>query len=197
MNKHAHEGHLPIMLKMPPDFSEVQFRTLAGLNKEIRIERDTEGKLVIMSPTFGETSKRNSGINFQLHLWSEQSGKGEVLESSGGFRLPNGAVRSPDASWLSDEQVKSLSPENWKDFLPLCPEFVIELRSGSDRLSVLQKKMVEYMDNGAKLGWLIDPYKSKVHVYQSNSVKVLDKPKSVSADPLLEDFSLDLTNIWA
>ena len=163
----------------------------------MRIERNSQGKLVIMSPVFGETSKRNLEIVFRLRLWSEQSGKGEVLESSGGFRLPNGAVRSPDASWLSDEQVQSLSAEDWKGFLPLCPEFVVELRSGSDRLSVLQEKMVEYMDNGAKLAWLIDPYESKVHVYQAEGVKVFSKPASISASPLLEGFSLDLTKIWS
>ena len=197
MNRHAHEGHLPITLTMPPDFSEVQFRALVGLNKELRIEKDNQGKLIIMSPTFGGTSKRNSEIHFQLRLWKEQSGKGEVLESSGGFRLLDGALRSPDASWLSDKQVQSLSAEDWEDFLPLCPEFVIELRSGSDRLSVLQEKMLEYIDNGAKLAWLIDPYESKVHIYQSDNAKVLDKPKNVSASPLLEGFSLDLTRIWA
>ena len=190
-----YEGQGPITLEMPPDFSEVQFRVLAGLNKEIRIEKDKQGKLVIMSPTFGETSDRNSEIIFQLRLWSNQTNKGRVLESSGGFRLPNGALRSPDASWLSDEQVQSLRAEDWKDFLPLCPEFVVELRSGSDRLSVLQEKMVEYMNNGAKLAWLIDPYESKVHVYKAESVEVLDTPKSVSASPLLEGFSLDVTKI--
>ncbi len=190
-----YEGQEPITLEMPPDFSEVQFRALARLNKGVRIERNDQGKLVIMSPVFGETSKRNLEIVFRLRLWSEQSGRGEVLESSGGFRLPNGALRSPDASWLSDEQVQSLSAEDWKDFLPLCPEFVVELRSGSDRLSILQEKMVEYMNNGAKLAWLIDPYESKVHVYKAKGVEVLDKPKSVSASPLLEGFSLDLTKI--
>lgn len=192
-----YEDQEPISLKMPPDFSEKQFHALARLNKEVRIERNNQGKLVIMSPVFGETSKRNLEIVFRLRLWSEQTGKGEVLESSGGFRLPNGAVRSPDASWLSDKQVQSLSAEDWKGFLPLCPDFVVELRSGSDRLSVLQEKMVEYMDNGTKLAWLIDPYEFKIHVYQTKNVEVLDKPKSVSANPLLEGFSLDLAKIWS
>lgn len=191
------EEYAPITLTMPPDFSEAQFSDLARLNKEIRIERDKQGKLVIMSPTFGGTSDRNSEIIFQLRLWSNQTGKGKVLESSGGFRFPNGALRSPDASWLSDEQVKSLSTEDWENFLPLCPEFVVELRSRSDRLSVLKSKMMEYLENGAKLAWLIDPYEFKIHVYQSNSVEVLNKPKSIKAGSLLEGFSLELTKIWA
>ena len=187
---------MPITLIMPPDFSEKQFRALAGLNKEVRIERDRQGKLVIMSSTFGGTSDRNSEIIFQLRLWSNQTGRGRVLESSGGFHLPNGALRSPDASWLSDNQVKSLSAEDWEDFLPLCPEFVIELRSRSDRLNLLQEKMIEYLSNGAKLAWLIDPYESNVHIYQAEGIKVLNKPLNISASPLLEGFSLNLVRIW-
>ncbi len=187
---------MPITLIMPPDFSEKQFRALVGLNKEVRIERDRQGKLVIMSPTFGGTSDRNSEIIFQLRLWSNQTGRGKVLESSGGFRLPNGALRSPDASWLSDNQVKSLSAEDWEDFLPFCPEFVIELRSRSDRLNLLQEKMIEYLSNGAKLAWLIDPYESNLHIYQAEGIKVLNKPPNISASPLLEGFSLSLARIW-
>lgn len=190
------EIHMPIVLTMPSDFNEVQFRILTGLNKGIRIEKDSQGKLVIMSPTFGGTSKRNSEINFQLRLWSKKFGEGEVLESSGGFRLPNGALRSPDASWLSDKQVKSLSTEDWEDFLPLCPEFVIELRSRSDKLNSLQEKMQEYINNGTKLAWLIDPYESKIHIYQTEGKQILNKPESISAAPLLSSFELNLSKIW-
>ena len=145
--------------------SNNQFFEFCQQNRDLRIELTKEGELVIMSPAGGGSSRSNARITQQLTTWAIKDGSGESFDSSGGFILPNGAVRSPDASWVSNEQLKTLSKKDWEKFLPLCPEFVIELRSASDSLRELQKKMVEYIDNGAQLTWLIDPKEKRVYVY--------------------------------
>ncbi len=176
--------------------SNNQFFEFCQQNRDLRIELTKEGELVIMSPTGGGSSDRNAEITYQLRDWSKQDGKGKSFDSSGGFILPSGAMRSPDASWVSNDKLKNLSEEDWEKFLPLCPEFVIELRSASDSLYELQKKMIEYLENGAQLGWLIDPKEKRVYVYASDDLKVLENPESVSAAPLLKGFSLELKDIF-
>ena len=178
--------------------SNNRFFEFCQQNSDLRIELTQEEELVIRAPAGGGSSYRNAQITYQLVGWSKQDGNGESFDSSGGFVLPNGAMRSPDGAWVSNDQLKNLSKEDWEKFLPLCPEFVIELRSASDSLRELQKKMIEYLENGAQLGWLIDPKEKRVYVYTSDDLKILENPKSVSAAPLLKDFNfnLDLEDIF-
>lgn len=167
------------------------------INAGLRIERTPGGELEIMAPTGGETGNRNSNLNYQLTGWTLADGTGVGFDSSTGFALPNGAVRSPDASWVGRERLSELTPEQKQRFLPLCPDFVVEISSPSDSLAALEAKMYEYIENGAKLGWLIVPTERKVHVYQPNQdVKTLESPQSISGDPVLPGFVLDLGRIW-
>ena len=149
-----------------------------------------------MAPAGGDTSAKNAEITIQLGLWAKRDGTGQTFDSSGGFVLSNGATRSPDASWVRHGPLAALTAEERARFLPLCPDFVIELRSPSDGLSELQDKMREYMENGAQLGWLIDPLGDQVFVYRPGArVERLEEPDSVSADPVLPGFRLELAEI--
>lgn len=189
----------PVVLHTRPalEMDEEQFFEFCQLNRDWRIERSAEGDLEVMVPTGGETSDRNSEINMQLRLWAKRDGVGVAFESNGGFVLPNGAMRSPDASWARRERLVNLTAEQKKRFLPLCPEFVIELRSPTDPLAPVEAKMREYIENGAQLGWLIDPVERKVHVHKPGEpVKLLDNPGKLSGDPVLSGFVLDLEPIW-
>ncbi len=187
-----------IILNLSPtiELSDEQFALICSNNRDLQLEKTATGELVIMPPTGGETGKRNSSINAQLWLWNAKYKLGEVFDSSTGFKLPLGATRSPDAAWIKKAKWNSLTPEQQKQFIPLCPDFVIELRSNSDSLLELQKKMQEYIDNGLTLGWLIDPQNQQVEIYQQNcSVQVLDNPISLSGKDILSTFTLDLTDI--
>lgn len=178
--------------------TEDQFFHFCQINRELRIERTSEGDIEVMIPTGGETSWRNSELTTDLGIWARQDGTGVVFDSSGGFRLPNGATRSPDAAWVKRSRLANLSPKQKKKFLPLCPDFVIELRSPSDSLRVLQNKMQEYLENGAQLGWLIDQTSKKVYIYRpGEEVECLHKPSKITGDPVLSGFVLDLKRIWA
>ncbi|NEP21628.1 Uma2 family endonuclease [Moorena sp. SIO3I6] len=190
----------PIVLRMPPalDMDDDQFFEFCQVNRDLRIERTLDGEIIVMPPTGGETSDRNSDINFQLRLWNRQTKLGKVFESSCGFKLPNGADRSPDASWLKLERWESLSKEQRKKFIPLCPDFVIELRSPSDRVKDLKDKMEEYMDNGARLGWLIEPNSRRVYIYRPGAdVEQLENPTTVKGDDsVLPGFVMVMEEIW-
>ena len=191
--------NLPLLVHFQPvlNLTEDQFFELCQLNRELRIERTAQGELLIMPPVGGETSEHNAEISMQLRQWAKREGTGTTTDSSGGFILPNTAVRSPDAAWIRHDRLTTLSTEQRKRFLPLCPDFVLELGSPTDSLSVLQDKMQEYMDNGAQLGWLIDPVRQQVFIYRPDlPVEQLDKPESVSGEPLLPGFRLDLREIW-
>ncbi|MCC3597206.1 Uma2 family endonuclease [Microcoleus sp. PH2017_26_ELK_O_A] len=147
-----------------------QFEALVFANPDLRLERTSQGELIMNPPTGGESSSRNLSISGQLGNWCEtHEDLGEGFDSSGGFILPNGATRSPDASWVSRARWEALTPKERKGFVPLCPDFVVELRSASDSLSTLQAKMREYMDNGARLGWLIDPQNQRVEIYRQQA----------------------------
>ena len=190
---------LPIVLKLSPliELTDRQFAEFCGLNRDLHIERTATGELEIMAPAFSETSRRNSEICRQLANWTRQDGTGCAYDSSGGFTLPNGAIREPDASWISRSRLEALTPEQRSGFYHTCPDFLVELRSDTDRLSVLRAKMQEYMDNGARLGWLIDPRNKRVYAYRPEAeVEVMDNPESVSADPILPAFTLNLREIW-
>ena len=179
------------------DFDDNQFFELCQRNRELRLERAATGEILMMSPAGGLTSNRNSEITRQLANWSERDGSGWTFDSSGGFELPNGAVRSPDAAWIELERLRELAPGEEERFLPLCPTFVIELRSPSDPLPTVEEKMREYLDNGCRLGWLIDPHTRRLQVYRTSAdIETLDLPATVSGDPELPGFVLDPGRIW-
>jgi Uma2 family endonuclease len=185
--------HLKPVVDLTPD----RFFELAGINKDLRMELTAEGELIVMPPAGGETGNRNATIAIRLGVWAEQDNAGIIFDSSTGFTLPNGAVRSPDASWVERSKWEALTNEQRKKFVPLCPDFVIELRSPTDSLSVLRDKMQEYLDNGAKLGWLIDPEQKRVYVYRPRSeAEELHNPEKIPGDPILSGFTLDLREIW-
>lgn len=191
--------HMAFVLRLRPvvELTGDKLLELSSLNRDLRLEMTAEGELIVMPPAGGETSDRNAEIIMQLRLWSKRDGAGVTFDSSGGFVLPNGAVRSPDASWVEQTRLAALLQEQRKKFLPLCPEFVVELRSPSDSLATLQAKMQEYLENGAKLGWLIDPENKRVYVYRPREpVRELKNPENVSGDPVLPSFVLDLREIW-
>ncbi len=190
---------IPMVLKFHPVISmtDEQLFEFCQLNKDFRIERKANGEIVIMSPTGAETEERNFDLTGQLWLWNKQDGTGVGFGSSGGFTLPNGAVRSPDAAWIKKVDWEAIPQDKRKKFAPLTPEFVVELRSESDSLKVLQDKMLEYINNGAKLGWLIDRKERKVYIYRPDiGVEELDNPSTLSGEDILSGFVLDLSSIW-
>ena len=189
----------PVVLHWPASMRLVndQFFEFCQANKELRIERTAQGDCEIMAPTGGTTGWRNSGLTAQLYNWAEREGSGVVFDSSSGFILPNGAIRSPDVSWVKKSRLATLTPEQKQRFLPLCPDFVIELRSPSDNLIALQDKMQEYIENGAILGWLIDTETRQVLVFQpQKKLFSLEKPEVLSANEVLIGFELDMQKIW-
>ena len=172
------------------------FYALCRANPEVKFERTTKGELIVMPPTGGETGRRNSELTFQLQGWSRQNELGVVFDSSTMFQLPNGAYRSPDAAWIPLEKWEALTPEGREAFPQICPDFVIELRSRSDSLRSIQDKMQEYMDNGARLGWLINPKGQQVGIYRHCLEKeVLLAPTSLFGEQLLPGFVLNLKGI--
>ena len=173
-----------------------EFEKICRQNRDLRFEMNREGEISAIPPAYSDTSERNADIVFQLKFWAKKNKTGKVYESSGGFILPNGAVRSPDASWILKERLERLSEKQRQGFINICPDFVIELRSTSDSLTKLKAKMTEYMENGASLGWLIDPSKGKVYIYRQNrDVEILEKPKTLSGENLLKGFKLNLSEI--
>jgi Uma2 family endonuclease len=187
------------VLRMPNDFklSDDAFFELCQVNHELRIERTATGEIIIMPPTGWETGNRNAEITGQLRNWSKQNSSGEAADSSTGFKLPSGADRSPDASWVRRERLAQLTAEQKRKFLPLCPDFVVELVSPTDKLEDGKAKMEEYLANGAQLGWLIDPAERRVYVYRPDrAIEVLENPDSVAGDPELPGFVLQLAEIW-
>ena len=177
--------------------TDEQFFQLCEINEELRFERTARGELIIMPPTGGETSNRNGRLNQQLFNWADVNGTGITFDSSGGFKLPNGADRSPDAAWVKQERWDILTPEQKERFIPLCPDFVIELLSPSDSLKVIQEKMQEYRDNGTRLGWLINRKSRQVEIYRlDQEVEVIESPATLSGENVLPGFVLNLELIW-
>lgn len=166
-------------------------------NRDVRIEQNAKGEIIIMPPTGWETGDRNAEINLQLRIWAKKDKRGKTCDSSTGFKLPNGAKRSPDASWILKERLENFSAKQLQRFLPLCPDFVLELSSPTDSLKDLQEKMDEYIENGARLGWLLDSKNKRVFIYRPNEeIEVLKHPETISGAPVLEGFELDLREIW-
>jgi Uma2 family endonuclease len=190
--------------------TQEQFAALAIANQDLQLERTAQGELIVNPPTGWETGKRNSSITGQLDRWDEKNENlGQVFDSSTAFILPNGATRSPDASWVSQPRWDTLTPEQTGTFANICPDFVVELRSpltplkkggigsASDTLKSVQEKMQEYMDNGANLGWLIDPQNRTVEVYRVGlEVEILSNPIELSCEEVLPGFVLDLRRVW-
>ena len=178
--------------------TQEQFAALAAANRNLRLERTAQGELIVNPPTGWETGERNWSISGELYLWWRNSGEpGKAFDSSTGFILPNGATRSPDASWVSRERWQALTPEQKGAFANICPDFIVELRSSSDRLGSLQAKMREYIDNGALLGWLIDPQQRRVEIYRPGlAVEVLENPTELSGEAVLPGFVLNLRRVW-
>ncbi|MBA2448685.1 MAG: Uma2 family endonuclease [Chloroflexi bacterium] len=190
---------LPLILRLRPalDVSDDQLFELCQLNRELRIERTGQGELLIMPPTGYETGEQNNEVNRQLGNWAKHDGTGTTFDSSTGFRLPNGAIRSPDGGWIQRERLAGIPAEQRKRFLPLCPDFVIEFRSPTDTLRDVQDKMEEYIANGAQLGWLFDPNPRHVYIYRpDNEAERLENPTTIPGDPLLPGFVLDLREVW-
>ncbi|ACA99668.1 conserved hypothetical protein (DUF820) [Picosynechococcus sp. PCC 7002] len=174
-----------------------QFFELCQNNPDCRFELSTQGELIIMPPTGGETGRRNIKLSARLEIWSTTNQQGVAFDSSTCFKLPNGAHRSPDAAWVSRHRWDALTATEKAKFPPLCPDFVVEIRSPSDRLQTLQEKMQEYQDNGAKLGWLIDPTTEQVEIYRENQAsEILEQPNCLSGEQVLLGFELDLNPIW-
>lgn len=181
----------------PLIITDEKFWELCIANPELRLERTAEGEVIIMPPAFSDTGARNSEVTGQLWLWNRKTGLGKVFDSSAGFVLPNGAIRSPDSAWIRLARWDALTRQEQSRFAPICPDFVVELRSRSDELADVREKMAEYMRNGARLGWLIDPQEQQVYIYQpGRALEVLDEPETVSGDPVLPGFVLELGGIF-
>ena len=184
---------LHLGLKMDAD----EFYDFCMRHEDLNLELSSEGDLIIVPPTGGKTGNRNSKLNLRFGLWAENDGTGLTFDSSSMFSLPNGAKRSPDLCWIKKERWEALSEKEQEKFSPICPDFVVELRSPSDSLKRLQKKMEEYVENGAQLGWLLDPSTRRVYVYRPGAeLEVLEDPETVSGEPLLRGFALDVRALW-
>ncbi|MEA5594990.1 Uma2 family endonuclease [Rivularia sp. UHCC 0363] len=180
------------IIKLTPE----QFYQLCESNPELKLERNAQGELILMPPTGGETGRSNSNINSQIWFWNEENQLGEVFDSSTGFTLPSGAERSPDVSWVQKSRWDGLNPEQKEKFIPLYPDFVIEIMSPFDNLKKLQDKMREYVENGCRLGWLINRKKQEVEIYRPGQVEVLKLPPNLYGEDVLSGFVLNMQKIW-
>jgi Uma2 family endonuclease len=186
-----------LILNLSPtiELTDEQFFQLCMNNRDLRLEQTAEGELIIMPPTGWKSGNRNSRLTQRVGNWTDADGTGIAFDSSTGYILPNGAKRSPDASWVSCERLETLNPDPTR-FLPMAPDFAVELRSANDDLKPLQKKMQEYIDNGVRLGWLIDPQNQRVEIYRiGQETEILQSPNSLSGENVLPGFILNLIDI--
>ncbi len=186
-----------LILNLSPtiELTDEQFFQLCQHNQDLRIERTAQGELIIMPPTGWGSGSRNARLTARLGNWTDTNGIGIAFDSSTGYTLPNGANRSPDASWISRERLEALNPDPAR-FMPMAPDFAVELRSATDGLRATQRKMQEYLDCGVRLCWLIDPQNQQVEIYRlGKDVEVLKSPSSLSGEDVLPGFVLDLTGI--
>ncbi len=190
---------LPFKVNLPAsaEMTAAEFYAFCQANQDLRIERSASGEVIVMPPAFSDTGNRNLKIAQQLANWADADGTGEAFDSSAGFTLPNGATRSPDAAWIRLSRWNALTEAEKASFAPICPDFVVELRSSSDSLAGLKAKLEEYLANGASLGWLIDRKMRQVHVYRPNQAsEILEHPDRVFGDPLLPGLALQMARIW-
>ena len=177
--------------------NENQFYQLCRENPEVKVERNVKGEILIMSPTGGGTGKRNFEIGIEFGIWNRQTKLGVCFDSSTCFKLPNGANRSPDVAWIKNDRWNALTPEEQEKFPPIAPDFVLELMSPSDSLPETQAKMQEYINNGVKLGWLINRKMRQVEIYRlGKAVEILDFPQQLLGEDILTGFILDMQIIW-
>ena len=179
------------------DMSREQFLRFCQLNRDVRIERSAEGSLAFMAPTGGETGARSGRLFAAVFRWAEDDGSGVAFDSSTGFELPDGAVRSPDVAWVPRARLARLPAEDKQGFLPLCPDFVVELLSPSDSRAVVRRKMEEYRDNGARLGWLVDPGRRQVVIYRADrDAERYAGSGILTGESVLPGFTLDIATVW-
>ncbi len=188
---------LVVNLRPTIDLTDEQFFHLCQNNPELRFERTAKGELVIMSPTGSGTGKRNADLTTDVNIWNRQTNLGVVFDSSTGFKLPNGADRSPDVAWVLNDRWNALTPEQQERFAPIAPDFVIELRSKTDSLETLEAKMQEYIENGARLGWLLDPQTPQVKIYRPGQpIETISSPATLSGEDVLPGFVLDVNRVF-
>jgi Uma2 family endonuclease len=189
---------LTINLNAISNLSRSQFRQIASDNPDMKLERNKQGNLIVMAPTGGEIGSFNSDLNGQLYVWNCASKAGKIFDSSTGFELPEGGDRSPDVAWITLDKWEALTPEERRGFLPLCPDFVIELMSRSDSWVQTQAKMLEYMESGCRLGWLLDPKGKRAAIYRiGKPPELLNAPESLSGEDVLPGFVLDARFLWS
>ncbi len=187
----------PELIGLRGPITPEQFEELCSLNRKLRLELTSTGEVIIMPPIGADSGMRNADLIYQLMAWTKKDGTGVCFSCDTMFVLSNGACRSPDAAWVKREKFEHLTADERKRFARFSADFVAELRSASDTLTELRNKMLEWIENGVSLGWLIDPYKRKVYVYRPNEeLIILDNPETVSGDPLLPGFTLNLTELW-
>ncbi len=190
---------VPLPLRFKPDtpMSDDALMRFCAANDVLRVERDANGEILVMTPAGSRTGRKNAYLTQVLGIWADQDGRGYAFDSNTGFTLPDGSMRSPDVAWVLAERWDAMSDEDKDRFSPLCPDFIIELRSQSDRLLELQSKMDQWIANGVQLAWLIDPIDQCVSIYSSGSPRrTLNRPESVRGEGMLATFSLDLSRIW-
>jgi Uma2 family endonuclease len=188
---------MPVIMKMGELMNDDEFFQFCQMNDTLNLERDSQRNIIVMSPTGSLTGNFNLRISAILFMWNESLGLGQVFDSSAGFTLANGAVRSPDVSWVRNEKWNNLSNDQKEKFAPICPDFLIEVRSKSDGMAYLQNKMSEYIENGTELGWLIDRFDSKVYIYRKGQPveKIESLNVKLSGEQTLPGFVLDLASI--
>ncbi len=198
MNVAFAENELPVRLRFEHPMADEELIRFCAKNELLRVERDANGELIIMSPTGSEGSGVETDVVVELSIWARQDGRGRAFSSNAGFTLPDGSVRAADAHWVSWLRWNALTPSDKKRFAPLCPEFVIEVRSEADRLAELQAKMQMWISNGAKLAWLIDPSRKVVEIYHPGKpVEVQEGYTAVYGEDPVSGFVLELARIWA
>ena len=197
MNVSLSENDLPVRLRFERPMTDEELLLFCAENESLRVERDANGELIVMSPTWSETSSKNAYLTYQVMKWGEETGSGMTFDSNGGFTLPDSSVRSADAAWISWVRWNALTDEQRQGFARVCPQFVIELRSSSDRLTDVQEKMQLWIANGSELGWLIDPSRKVVEIYRPGcEVEVLEGGSAVEGDGPVAGFVLELGRIW-
>jgi Uma2 family endonuclease len=197
MNLALAENSLPARIRLASPLTDEELMGFCAQNELLRVERDANGELIVMSPTGLEGSSWNSDINAVLNAWAYQDGRGKVFDSNGGFTLPDGSMRVPDAAWVSWQRWNTLPREEQKRFGRIVPEFIIELRSETDSLPDLKAKMQLWIDNGVDIAWLIDPYERSVTVYRPGAEpEVHTNPTSVQGTGPIAGFELVLSRIW-
>jgi Uma2 family endonuclease len=193
------DNHIPppLIINVEGLLTGEQFEELCRLNRDLRLELTSTGELIAMPPTGSKMGIRNANLTHQLTAWAELDQTGLSFDSSTLFALPNGARYWPDAAWIKSERWERLTEEEQERIAPICPDFVVEIRSRSDNLPPLQSKMHEYLENGASMAWIVDPLRRLVYVYSRNKeVEILDEPEFVSGEPLLPGFRLEMGRIW-